>query len=160
VSAYQIRKARPQDLAKVYAVFSLADDLHRRAHPEIFQEVADPAGMMEYLLSCIKAREAAVFLAEEDDEIIGAILAWVHQSAEVSVLVKRAYVSVDNLIVVEKYRRHGVGRALMDQIYLWAQAHGVTDIQLTVWDFNREALAFYEKLGYQMLHQRMRKELP
>ena len=100
-----------------------------------------------------------IFVAEASGGIIGAIIAGMRQSAEISLLVKRTYISIDNLVVVEEYREQGVGQALMGQVHLWAQKSGVKEIQLTVWDFNQGAIAFYKKLGYQMLHHRMRKEL-
>ena len=141
-------------------ILSLADQMHRQAHPEIFQQAERPAEVKDYLLASIQAKEAVVFVAEDGDEIIGAILAWERQPPEAPVLVPRGMVSVDNLVVTEAYRQQGVGQALMERVYLWAEERGLEQIQLTVWDFNQGALTFYEKLGFEMLHHRMRKELP
>jgi len=160
VIAYLVREARPQDLEGVYAVFSLADVLHRQAHPDIFQEAANSRDIKNYFLAGIKAKDTMIFVAEANSQIIGAIIATMCQSAEIPLLVKRTYVSIDNLVVVGEYREQGVGQSLMEQVHLWAQKHDIKDVQLTVWDFNQGAITFYEKLGYQMLHHRMRKELP
>lgn len=160
MSTYPIREARPGDLEGVYATLSLADQMHRHAHPEIFREVERPAKVKEYLLTSIRAEDAVIFIAEDGGEIIGAILAWVHQPRDIPVLIPRGLVSVDNLVVAEPYRNQGVGQALMERVYLWAEARGLKQIQLTVWDFNQGAVEFYEKLGFEMLHHRMRKELP
>jgi GNAT superfamily N-acetyltransferase len=134
--------------------------MHREAHPEIFQEAADPSEIKDYLLSGIKAKDTVIFVAEKSGKIIGAIIAGLRQSAEISLLVKSTYVSIDNLVIIEEYRKQGVGQALMEQIHHWAQEWDIKYVQLTVWEFNQDAIAFYEKLGYQMLHHRMRKELP
>ena len=160
MSAYQIREAQVQDLEGVYAVFSLADSLHRQAHPEIFREALDPNNIKDFLHASIQAEDSGVFVAEESGEIIGAIIAWVRQARDIPVLVQRTYVSIDNLVVAEGSRQRGVGKSLMEQIHLWAQGCGVKDIELTVWDFNQGAVAFYDKLGYVMLRHRMRKVLP
>jgi ribosomal protein S18 acetylase RimI-like enzyme len=159
MSAYQIREAQLQDLEGIYAVFSLVDTLHCQAHPEIFQKAANPDDIKDFLLAGIQAEESVVFVAEDAGEIIGAINAWIRLTPEIPVLVERTYVSVENLVVAERYRQQGIGQALMEQIHFWAQAHGLREIQLTVWDFNQGAVEFYEKLGYQMLHHRMRKVL-
>ena len=160
MNAYHIREARPQDLEGVYTVFNLTNTLHCQVHPEIFQEAVDPNDVKDYILAGIQEENAAVFLAEENARIIGVILAVMCQTPDISILVKRSYVSVENLVVVEAYRQQGIGQALMEQIHLWAQARGIKEIELTVWNFNQGAAAFYEKLGYRMLHHRMRKVLP
>lgn len=160
MSDLQIRAALPRDLEGVNQVFSLADRLHRDAHPEIFQAVDDPQEIKAYLLAGIQAENAAVFVAEVGRQIAGAVIAWERQTPEIPLLVRRTFVSVDNLVVADEYRGRGLGQALMAQVHLWARQRELAEIQLTVWDFNQGALAFYEKLGYQMLHHRMRKDLP
>jgi len=159
MSSYLVRKASPQDLEDVYAVFSLADTMHREAHPEIFQKPSDISEIKDYLLASIKATDSLVFVAEASGEIIGVIIAEMRQTADISLLVKRTYISIDNLVVAKANREQGVGRALMEKVHKWAKEKNVTEIQLTVWDFNDGAIAFYRKLGYQMLHHCMRKEL-
>ena len=157
---YIVRKAIPSDLEGVYAVFSLADKLHRQKHPEIFKKAATPAGIKDYLLASIRAEDAAVIVAKSRGEIIGSIIAWVRQTPENPVLVQHTFLSVENLVVVETFRQQGVGKALMEHIHLWSEELGIKQIQLTVWDFNESAQTFYKQFGYEMLHHRMRKELP
>ena len=154
-----IREAHPQDLEGIYAIFSLADALHREAHPEIFQVTTQISSIKSYLLDAILADDGVIFVGEVQGEVIGAIIAWVRQPADYPILKKRNFVSVDNLVVAVDYREMGVGKALMEKIHLWAQNRQIKEIQLTVWDFNAEAIAFYEKLGYHALHHRLRKEL-
>ncbi len=160
MNEYTIRKALPRDLEGVYAVFSLADTLHRDAHPEVFKEASDLADIKDYLLAGIQSEDAAVFVAETQSGIIGAVIASIRQTPDISLLVQRTFVSVENLVVAEESRQQGIGLALMERIHLWAAERGLKQIQLTVWDFNESALAFYSKLGYAVLHHRMRKELP
>ena len=157
---FLIRAAEPMDLEAVYAVFSLADTLHREAHPEVFKEASDPADIKDYLSAGIQSEDAAVFVADDQDKIIGAVIASIRQTPDISLLVQRTFVSVENLVVAEESRQQGIGLALMERIHLWAAERGLKQIQLTVWDFNEAAQAFYKKLGYEMLHHRMAKELP
>lgn len=159
MSDYEIRAALPADLEGVYAVFSLADNLHHQAHPEIFQETSDPKDTKDYLLTSIRSKDAVVFVAEDHCEIIGGILVWVRQTPEISVLVPHTYVSIENLVVADAFRRQGVGKALIEHIHLWAAERGLQQVQLTVWDFNKSAQEFYKNLGYEILHHRMRKVL-
>jgi len=159
MSEYILRKAVQLDLEDVYKIFNLADAQHRLAHPEIFKQFYDPQDTKDYLLTSIKSKDAVVFLAEYRSEIIGGILAWVRQTPEISVLIPRTYVSIENLVVAKTFRHQGVGKSLMEHIHLWSKERGIQKIQLTVWDFNDSAQEFYKNLGYQMLHHRMRKDL-
>jgi GNAT superfamily N-acetyltransferase len=156
---YIIRKAVSGDLDGLHLVFSQADRMHREAHPEIFQEADDPNDTKDFLLESLRSQNAVVLVADMDGEIIAALMAWVRQASEIAILVPRTYLSVDNLVVDEGYRQQGIGQALMHSIHNWAQANGIKEVQLTVWDFNHNAMNFYRDLGYEMLHHRMRREL-
>jgi GNAT superfamily N-acetyltransferase len=156
---YTIRKAVPGELEDLYTIFSLADNLHREAHPEIFQEVSDPSDIKDYFKTRIQSDDSVVFIAEVRSKIIGAVIASIRQTPDYSLLIPRILVSVENLIVVEEFRHQGVGLALMKRIHLWASERDLKHIELTVWDFNEGAQAFYKNMGYEMLHHRMHKEL-
>jgi len=160
LSSYRIRTAILQDLEAVYTVFAEADTLHRQAHPEIFREAENPAGMRQYLLDCILDDQSAILVAEEEGQVIAALNACVRPSADIPLLVRRNYVSIENVVVLDSHRRRGVGQALMERAEQWAQERNIDSIYLTVWEFNQDAIEFYERLGYEMLHHRMRKELP
>jgi GNAT superfamily N-acetyltransferase len=36
----------------------------------------------------------------------------------------------------------------MERAHRWALDKGVSEVELSVWDFNEGAIAFYENLGY------------
>ncbi len=61
-------------------------------------------------------------------------------------LSRGAHLFVDDLVVTEKQRTHGIGRALMDCAEREARRHGLGAVYL---DSRATALAFYAKLGYQ-----------
>jgi len=67
----------------------------------------------------------------------------------------RSFLLVDALCVGAAARRRGVGRRIMDAASDHARALGVQDVELTVQALNREALAFYEALGFRAAQLRM-----
>jgi len=71
--------------------------------------------------------------------------------------VPRRWLQVDNVAVLRAYRGMGIGRALMDEAHAWARAQGLADVELTVWEFNQDAIAFYEALGYTTIVRRLWK---
>ena len=53
--------------------------------------------------------------------------------------------------VVERYRRKGVGKALMEAVEAWAARGGLRLIYLEAAESNASAQAFYEARGYEKL---------
>jgi RimJ/RimL family protein N-acetyltransferase len=50
--------------------------------------------------------------------------------------------------IAAEYRRHGVGRALLEEIIAWAQANNAHKVTLQVWPHNQQARDLYERVGF------------
>ena len=50
--------------------------------------------------------------------------------------------------VVQAYTGQGIGTALFDRAEVWARAHGITRLELTVMTHNRAGRALYRKCGF------------
>jgi GNAT superfamily N-acetyltransferase len=92
----------------------------------------------------IEQRDNVVFVAEDGDE---QIVGWIH-------VVGRVYLDADpfaqigGIVVDERRRGQGVGRALLAQAEEWANSRGYDEIRLWSNVVRSEAHAFYEQLGY------------
>ncbi len=60
------------------------------------------------------------------------------------------YALVDNFGVDSKYRRQGIGRALMDRALAWAKEKGWAGAFLETQDINVPACLFYENYGFEL----------
>ena len=56
---------------------------------------------------------------------------------------------VERIYVLLQHKRKGYGKLLLEFAYLRAKELNRTGIWLGVWEHNYNALAFYEKMGYQ-----------
>jgi GNAT superfamily N-acetyltransferase len=56
---------------------------------------------------------------------------------------------VEDVVVREDWRGHGLGRALLDAVLDWARSQGAVRAQLLADLDNAPALAFYDKLDWQ-----------
>jgi streptothricin acetyltransferase len=97
----------------------------------IFDE-KDPAG-------CISNPDAVIYLAYLDGQLAGQIGISKHWNA---------YAWIDDIVVDVEFRRHGVGRALMQKAVDWAKAGQLPGIMLETQDINVTACRFYEKFGF------------
>jgi diamine N-acetyltransferase len=56
-------------------------------------------------------------------------------------------IHLEDLFVLPAHRRQGIGRALMSAVAREAVASGCRRLELSVLDWNRPAIDFYERLG-------------
>src|SRR5204863_3055212 len=102
----------------------------------------------------LAAREV-VLVAELDGDLVG--LATVHVT---TVLHRPTSVGrITALVVAERARRRGVGRALVAASERWIAARGCGLLELTSNRQRIEAHAFYERLGYEPTSLRFKKSL-
>lgn len=150
-----IRVARRDDYQGVCAVISELDILHAEALPGFFRRFDDPARSLEWFTDAVENPEALLLVAEHEGKIVGVLSGLVRQNPDLPMFVPRRWLQVDNVAVLDADRQMGIGRALMHHAHAWAQEHDLAAVELTVWEFNQDALAFYEKLGYTTIMRRL-----
>lgn len=149
-----IRKATPKDYHKLLVLFEEVDKLHRKQLPHIFKKPKKPSWSKEYLFG----RDSIIFIAETGDkELMGLIHGLVKTSKPKPILVKRKYVFINALVVVESHRRQGIGKKLLKRADEWIKNRGINQIELSVYQFNQPAINFYKKRGYKIISHNMGK---
>lgn len=87
-----------------------------------------------------------VFLGELDNEIVGLALFYPRYSTW-----KGNAIHLEDLIVQEKHRGKGVGKALYTAVLKYAHDLGVKRVAWEVLDWNKPAIDFYENTGAAIL---------
>lgn len=154
-----IREAQPSDYEALCLVLDQGDAYHRRAVPHVFRAPDGPARSRDYILAIIASDDAAFYVAEEEGQIVGAVHILVRETPDIPILAPRRYAVIENIAVDCARRRQGIGRALMERALQWAADRGLTQVELSVWEFNEGAMAFYRELGYTTAVRRMWKDL-
>jgi ribosomal protein S18 acetylase RimI-like enzyme len=156
---YVIREATPHDLDGVNRVLAEVDTYHHDALSQIFRAPEGSPRAIAYLLAVIAADDAALYVAESDGTVIGVVQVGARSTPDIPLLVPRRYAVVETLAVLAAHRRAGVGRALMARAQRWTAEHGMTEVELNVWEFNRDAIAFYQALGYSTVRRTMHRDV-
>ena len=154
-----VRKATADDYNSICELFLEGDALHRGNLPHIFQTSNGAVREQDYYLELIADENVALLVAEADKDLVGFVHAIVRDAPAFPVFVPRRYAVVDAVGVRPKFQNHGIGRILMEQMQEWASAKGATSIELNVYEFNKTAISFYERLGYRTFSRKMSKDI-
>jgi len=105
---------------------------------------------------------SAVFVSELD----GAIAGWLHVCLVrrlvclVRRLIVEPFAEMGGLVVGEKFRRRGVGKALVEAAQRWAREQSVARLRVRTNQVRADAKAFYEHLGFQSVKSQAVFDLP
>jgi GNAT superfamily N-acetyltransferase len=138
-----IRSPLPSDLDE------LASLLGELGYP------ASPSAVASRLSRLARHADVAMFVADLDGSAVGLatghMLDAIHHDQPVAML--------SALIVAERCRGRGVGRALVDAVETWAARYGSRRITVATALAREGAHAFYERLGYEHTSRRYSKVL-
>ena len=96
-----------------------------------------------YLRTIQRHPDAAVFVAEDGDAIVGRL------SLSRDPHPASRHVADIGVMVAESHRRRGVGTLLLEQALAWARDAGVRKLELHVFPWNEPALSLYESFGFE-----------
>ena len=136
-----VRRAEPGDAPALAALAAAVS-----AEPEgwlIGDEWRSAGDERRYIRAVRRHPDAAVFVAEEEGEIAGRL------SLGRDPHPASSHVADLGLMVDARFRRRGVGRALLDAAVAWAQESNVTKLELHVFPWNEPAIALYEDFGFE-----------
>lgn len=92
--------------------------------------------------SLLQVPQTLILVAEQSD---GSVVGYLLAHCRATFLANGPAAWVEEVMVAERVRRHGVGQALMAEVESWAQAQGAAYISLA----SRRAGDFYRALAYE-----------
>jgi len=133
-----------------------------------FEHALDPAApcgdaiadaYLDRMFSRCTTWAGRVFVAEVDGAVAGFVCVWGRVPPQEPDEPQTDYAYVSDLVVLARWRRRGLGRALLQRAESYARALGMGAIGIGVMAENREALALYDADGYRPVHVELRKTL-
>jgi ribonuclease HI len=153
-----VRPATHRDYKALFAIYAEIEAQHARALPQVFKSIS-PQMRAPYLGSILGSPDAVLLVAELEGRVAGLIQLSVREIADMPIMVSRRYVKISDLCVAEDCQRRGVGSALMEAAEAWGKKHNAANIELMVWEFNKDAQAFYKKTGYRTVSRNLWKDI-
>lgn len=146
-SAVSVRDAVTADLP---VLVDLATRLRELSHESGQRADRAPspvavAGVEERLAACLRRPESRVIVAEMDDTVVGMAVLSVSRIGQ---LLETPAAQLSHLVVADRYRKRGVGRALVAVAVAWAEEIGADEVVVNVYPSLREGNRFYARLGF------------
>jgi GNAT superfamily N-acetyltransferase len=111
-----------------------------------------PASTVKTLLA---KPDNIVFLAHVGSRGAGYAYAEIVRRPETTFHFAYEMIYVHHISVGQSFRKHGVGRALVDAVRKVGTELGITNLALDVWAFNEEACSFFRRCGFTPYNHRL-----
>ena len=140
-----IRNAQIDDVNRVSELMLQVAKIHSSARRDIFKEKN-----IEEIKNEVNNRmnnKENILIAEENNSIFGVIIYKIKEVREHKNLKDRTVLWIDELVVDENIRGKGIGKSLFLEVNKITKESNCNAVELNCWNFNRQAIKFYEKCG-------------
>lgn len=142
-----IRRAEKRDIEKIKDLLNQVLMVHHKIRPDLFK-----ANCRKYtdeeLFEIIKDDHRPIFVAEDEEGVLGYAFLAVIQHVNDNILTDIKTLYIDDLCVDENIRGKHIGKKLYEYVLEYAKEIGCYNVTLNVWQGNDSAFGFYEKCGF------------
>ncbi|MEM9556202.1 MAG: GNAT family N-acetyltransferase [Acidobacteriota bacterium] len=144
----EIVRAQPADVRALIGLNEAVQRLHAAHEPTRFVSDPDPEEVASYFTQLFESPDRFIDIASVEGEPAGYIVYELRSMAEVVFKHPMQLLYIHQIATARRFRRCGVGRALLAAVEDFARARGIDRIELDSYAFNREAHRFFESAGF------------
>jgi GNAT superfamily N-acetyltransferase len=138
------RVASLKDLEKIYYLNAMLARYESRFNDKLNYKVPKAEFMKAYTEK-LAMQKSTFFIAEKGDEIIGYVFGWIELSSYVFKYEDKGIIA--ECFVREEYRKQGIGKALVKNMFTWFENHNISWIKVDVLALNK-AKEFWRHMGF------------
>ncbi len=149
-----VRYAKREELESVNKIRKQVNEVHVKGRPDLFRE--DGWQFIEpFVYTRFDEENSGVIVAAIEDEIVGFAVVQYIVRPESPYNKEQKYFHIEEFGVNEDHRRKGIATAMIDFVKEDARKRSFKKIELDMWEFNQDALAFYESAGLKTFRRYM-----
>lgn len=158
--SFEIRGAVRQDFNDVCNLAIQVHDLHLKNRPDVYVDV-DNSMLKDYLDGVYNDTQNKLFVVENTDsnELVAFCIIKMMTTQSIPLLIQRRFALIENFCVKSGNRGKGIGKLLFQHTVNYARAKGASSLQLVVWEFNQDAIKFYDSMGMTTRNRKMELDL-
>ncbi len=156
--AYSIREGNLADYEKLKSIHKEVHDFHVRGRPDKYKPV-DRSLEENYFRSMVEEETGRVFIMEKEGEVKGFLFLRLKESPDRSTHVKQKQLFIEDIGISQAHQGIGLGKLLFEKAVEAAKEMGADSLELGVWEFNQDAIRFYEAMGMTTQVRRMEMKI-
>jgi ribosomal protein S18 acetylase RimI-like enzyme len=156
----QVREAIINDYIEINNLVKEVHSLHVKNRPDVYEEIDTPL-IKEDFYDLLNSGNTKVFVVEDinNKELVAYSIMKIMAHRSIQILTPMTFAYIDDFCVKSSKQKKGIGRLLFEYIVDYAKTEGSLSLQLIVWEFNKNAIKFYESLGMSVRNRRMELDL-
>ncbi len=111
----------------------------------------------KFLESHIKSSDGVVFIAKENDEIVGYALIFI--KGEIPIYKNKKIGCASDLYIKKNFRNKGISSKLRDKSFAWFKGKGINFVSAPIYPDNKFAHSLFKKWGFFDYKIEMRKKI-
>ena len=145
-----IREYTRHDISNITEKKSILTHSHVAIDPVYYAPSANAdEEFKEYIEKRINDSNFKIFIAEDDEVLVGYVMGWIEYRPPIYRKRKVGYLS--NIYVDETYKRHGIGKKLYLRIESWFREQQIDFIEIKADARNLEAIKSFTQYGFSEL---------
>ena len=151
-----IRRAKEKDIKDLLRLLEQVDLVHHLVRPDIFKIGTKYS---KYELSLMIKDNSRPIFVYDDNGVKGYAFTIFKKHINNPILTDIKTLYIDDLCVDKEYRKNHIGESLYKYVLDFAKKNNCYNVTLNVWYDNKNALAFYEKMGLSKLKIELEQKL-
>jgi ribosomal protein S18 acetylase RimI-like enzyme len=130
--------------------------MHLQHAPNFYRAATDPLTLEELREIVAGKNDRRAYVLVADGQLAAYAFTRVVEIKSNPIILDQKILFIEDMYVVGKLRRKGCGRRMMEELQRLATQNGCGSVALEVWEWNKEAIAFYKALGLETTQIRMK----
>lgn len=151
-----IREAVDNDYLSINNLVNEVHNLHVKNRPDVYVNIDNPL-LKERFTELLNSDNIKLFVVEDDKnkELVAYSILKFMNTQSISILIEKKFAFIDDFCVKSNYKKKGIGKLLFEYIVDYAKSSNASSLELVVWEFNKDAIKFYETMGMHTRNRRM-----
>lgn len=155
----QIREAKNEDIEQIVIILEQISKIHYEKRPDIFKKKSKNEIRKNAIEMMNDKKRKVIVATDETLKIYGLIIYNIKEVKGHINLKDSKVLWIEELGVDEGYRKNGIGKMLMKKVEDDAKMLNCNRIELNCWNFNDNAISFYEGFGMKTQRRIMEKDI-